>query len=862
MRRFILIVSIVLSVCLSQSSLAQLRTIILDVNNRAVNGAIVSVHSLVDTSHVLHHITSDKNGRVVINNLVFPFLLKIRSMNYKNYRSEILTINDIPETITLRSSSILIDEVLVQMNEGFASLNHDTIKYNIAQLNLQDQDNLKEILKRIPGFYVDDNYKIVHAGQEINKILVNGKEAFEYQNKIALENIESGMLDGLNVINDYRDPFEIKLDEGNPEKVIDLKLKDDFTNIVKGNIELLTGYQNKFKIKPFLFYFDKSMSIFSLNNFNNLFDKDWSSEDYAGSISAYNINSRYYSSSNRSTFYSKDLTLNNELSFLNSTTIKRNTDKYSLQAVLNYTNLSSLKYAENNVRYLGNPIYSKWNTDSLNANMISYMFNFRCKIFNSSILQILFSNYQDKLLNNAGFDAVYDQEGTSFLVNEQTSQKTKVYSNRVSLDSRLSDKLVWTNSWNWRNEKSFDWWSIKALEGLVENPNQYRDKDLLFQNGENSITSSLNYLIIKGISAKYTIQKYYLSNDINFSNVHLKRNRLSSYLDGNIKTKYVNVDLSLSYNYLNQHLSNERRKTAYATGIVSVDVFLDNFKKNKLRLLVDRSVFFAPNRSGIMTNVLGFDQVFLGKPEYLLDVFSNLHSKLSYIYEYPFKGQSFQLSLTYRGSSDAIINHIHPDNNLFWSYERVQGFKSFSGNVSYSHSLFRKIYPLKLDVSYNFSLDKFQQIKERNEIPILQKTHYISLGWNTFSEKQINFVFKYLGELREIEYPMEALSFQKNYSVLFGPRFDKNRIRVKSMLKYSFVTDRVRSNSFLDMDLSAGYTLSKRIELLLSGENILQNLHIKSSDQLAILDNQNGIEYFQSYRNLVGYSNIGVKYRF
>lgn len=841
--------------------LAQTYITIVDTNKQAIQGAIVSMQNLSGAGQFTY-ISSDEKGRAILDNQTIPFLLQVRSLSYDKYTAKIYKPSDLKDSIILVQSAIPIEEAIVDMNKGFASIRNDTVHYNLEALNLKDNDNLKEILSRIPGFRVDDNYKITHAGQEVNKLLVNGKEAFEYQNKMALDHIESGMLAGLSVINDYKDPFKINLDQSKVEKVINLALKDDFTNIIKGNIEVLGGYKNKFKVKPFLFYFSEHISVFTVNNFNNMYDKDWSSEDYYGTIRSYNMGSRYYQGENRRPFYVKDITLNKERSYLNSTTLKKYSEKYALQAVLNYTNLSAVKYFETDARYIGNPFYFKSNSDSLKARMFSYMVNYKQKIFKSSILQFISSNYADKHFNDKRFKASYSQEETSFFVNENTNQQTAIFSNSLELDSKLANKLSWSNNWTWKTENSVDLWNIKHIEGVSTNNNPYRRQDINLKNSEHSLKSTFDYSITKLINAKFTVENFKASDRIDFSSILFKRNRLKSDLDLAIKSKHLNLLLSVSYNNLRRSLTDVAKQSNYGTGYFNADIFLDNYKRNKIRLNFEKSIFLASLKSGISFNVQSYDQVILGQRALLFDLFDQRSSKISYIYDFPFKGQSFQFALFANTSANTIIQTIDLTNNLYWSYENVKGLHRTGAEVFYSHNLFKKFYPIKLDLSYQLSRNKHFQLQLGRALPIKQDAHNFQAALNSYSKSRVNFLMKMFSEFTTLDYEGENRRTQINYSLLFGARYDYKNFGVKPVVKYNLVTDRLIRNSFLDLNINANYTLNKNIELILASENFLQNMGFKAAAPLGLIHNQGGFTYFQSYQNLVGYCSVGLKYRF
>ena len=64
---------------------------------------------------------------------------------------------------------------------------------------------LEDLLKKMPGVEVDSEGKITVNGKEIKKVLINGKEFFSDDPKVASKNLPSKMIDKVQVLDKLSD---------------------------------------------------------------------------------------------------------------------------------------------------------------------------------------------------------------------------------------------------------------------------------------------------------------------------------------------------------------------------------------------------------------------------------------------------------------------------------------------------------------------------------------------------------------------------------------------------------------------------------------------------------------------------------
>lgn len=117
-------------------------------------------------------------------------------------------------------------DVTVTARRPPVTINNDTVEFNTENFKTQPNAVVEDLLKRLPGVTVDNDGTVRVNGQRINRVLVNGKEFFTGDPKIATKNLDADAVDKVQVFDKKSDRAEFTgIDDGNSEKAINLKLK-------------------------------------------------------------------------------------------------------------------------------------------------------------------------------------------------------------------------------------------------------------------------------------------------------------------------------------------------------------------------------------------------------------------------------------------------------------------------------------------------------------------------------------------------------------------------------------------------------------------------------------------------------------
>ena len=183
--------------------------------------------------------------------------------------------------VVMKSKPIALGEVIVAEEYIPMQFKSDTIEYNTAAFKTKPDAVVEDLLKKLPGLDVDRAGNIKAMGEDVKKVLVDGKEFFGSDPKLATRNVPADALRKIQVYDKRSDESEFTgIDDGTRDKTLNLLLKEDKKNALFG--ELLAGiapegfYQGSGKV----YKFSKKNQFAALSMLNNINQFGFSFRDY------------------------------------------------------------------------------------------------------------------------------------------------------------------------------------------------------------------------------------------------------------------------------------------------------------------------------------------------------------------------------------------------------------------------------------------------------------------------------------------------------------------------------------------------------------------------------------------------------
>ena len=231
-----------------------------------------------------YSITNDKGKfQLFLNpnstyNVRFTFLgLKTKNISINT------TTENINRNITLSADATELATVEV-VREMPVSVKGDTIIYNADSFKNGTERKLEDVLKKLPGVEVNKDGEIEVEGKKVQKVMVEGKDFFDGDTKIATKNIPADALDKIQVLRNYNEVTNLKGLENNEENVaLNIKLKEGKKNFWFGDVTAGIGVghkEDRHIINPKLFYYNPKYSINVVGNLNNIGELPLTMQDY------------------------------------------------------------------------------------------------------------------------------------------------------------------------------------------------------------------------------------------------------------------------------------------------------------------------------------------------------------------------------------------------------------------------------------------------------------------------------------------------------------------------------------------------------------------------------------------------------
>jgi len=234
---------------------------------------------------------SDSNGKFTFEvNHPGKYTLEFTYVSYKTLHKEV---NIFPNrtklgTFKMKEDPHVLAEVETIGHSQRIKQKGDTLAYNADAYKVQDGATADELIAKMPGIEVTSD-GVKAQGETVQKVLVDGKEFFDNDPKLALKSLPAEVVESVNVYDKKSDQAEFTgIDDGNTYKAMDLTTKSYRRNGIFGkvygslgsNFDWNQGYWNAgFNLNVF----NGNNRISLLGMSNNINQTNFSFEDMAAS---------------------------------------------------------------------------------------------------------------------------------------------------------------------------------------------------------------------------------------------------------------------------------------------------------------------------------------------------------------------------------------------------------------------------------------------------------------------------------------------------------------------------------------------------------------------------------------------------
>lgn len=245
----------------------------------------------VKDSAMVRGVVSARNGSFTLKNVKKgSYLLHITFIGYDPlYQPLQITGKKNPVNVgklELSDGAIELGEAVVIGKAPEVTVRNDTVEYNADSYKVTEGSVLEDLLKKMPGVEVDSEGKITVNGKEVKKVMVDGKEFFSNDPKVASKNLPAKMIDKLQVLDKKSDMAQMTgFDDGEEETVINLTVKPGMKQGWFGNAYGGYGSKDRYEGNAMVNRFvnnDQITFMGGANNTNNMGFSDLASTMFSG----------------------------------------------------------------------------------------------------------------------------------------------------------------------------------------------------------------------------------------------------------------------------------------------------------------------------------------------------------------------------------------------------------------------------------------------------------------------------------------------------------------------------------------------------------------------------------------------------
>lgn len=250
-------------------------------------GAHVSLKNMRDTTRVYNTVT-DSKGEFSITATRGGFIMKVSFVGYQTLEKNIRAMENPTNTgeTFLTQGDAVLAEVQIAGQASTAVLKGDTVQFHAAAFKTNPDASAEDLIRKMPGITVDAS-GVKAQGEDVRRVLVDGREFFGDDPSIALRNLPAEMIERIQVYDRMSDQAQLTgFDDGQAVKTINIVTRLDRRSGQFGKVYSGYGDESRYQagLNTNIFKNDTRLSIIGMSN--NINQQNFTSEDLSGFMSS------------------------------------------------------------------------------------------------------------------------------------------------------------------------------------------------------------------------------------------------------------------------------------------------------------------------------------------------------------------------------------------------------------------------------------------------------------------------------------------------------------------------------------------------------------------------------------------------
>jgi hypothetical protein len=147
----------------------------------------------------------------------------------------------------------------------------DTTEYNVSSFADSTERSMEDLIRKLPGFSVNENGVIQYNGKMVERVLIEGDDVFGENYTMGTRNIRADMFSKVQVVDRFQDNPLMQGIRESDRMVLNLKINPDRKRALSGNVELGSGAGDEWKAlaRTNVFSISRKDKMYLIGNANN-----------------------------------------------------------------------------------------------------------------------------------------------------------------------------------------------------------------------------------------------------------------------------------------------------------------------------------------------------------------------------------------------------------------------------------------------------------------------------------------------------------------------------------------------------------------------------------------------------------------
>lgn len=206
------------------------------------------------------------------------FWLTARCVGYSTLKVHYREVPATPLRLVMKEDSYSLSEVTVKGKDLGMRIKKDTIDFHLDAFKNGSEQNMGDVIKKLPGMTVDESGNVSYQGKKIDKFLVNGEDVLSTGGHV-LKTLSADFASGVELLSNYNDGnvgSSFNTQETTALNLINKASHDKWA----GNFTEGGGVKSKFDTKNSALKLGKKVSASVMANANNTSEAVFSIMDY------------------------------------------------------------------------------------------------------------------------------------------------------------------------------------------------------------------------------------------------------------------------------------------------------------------------------------------------------------------------------------------------------------------------------------------------------------------------------------------------------------------------------------------------------------------------------------------------------